>query len=256
MLHGQYICAIIPARNEAGAIGQVVTALCRLAGPHNQALIDDLIVCDNGSSDNTALIARAAGARLVEQPQPGYGIACLSAMAALSEQTDIVLFVDGDASCDPAQAERLCQALIDGADLAIGSRKLGNIAPGAMTHPQRFGNALACWLLRRLFQQTVTDLGPYRAIRRHTLEALAMADQRYGWTAEMQTKALARRYRVVEVAVDCLPRIGVSKISGTLAGVLGAGKGILSTIFRVWWQHRRAHATAPANAEKTVREPV
>ena len=250
MLDQHHISVVIPAKNEAGAIGQVVSGLFKLRGACNKPLIDDIVVCDNDSTDNTLHIARLYGARVVKQPVSGYGIACLTAMAALTEHTDIVLFVDGDHSCNPLQAHSLCQAIVDGADLAIGSRKLGHIEADAMSPAQRFGNGLACWILSQLYRQKVTDLGPYRAISKGKLDALQMHDLSFGWTVEMQAKALERNYRITEIAVDCRRRIGVSKISGTFSGVIGAGKGILSTIFKVWWQHRNSKDSAVIVLEK------
>ncbi|MBL1432118.1 MAG: glycosyltransferase family 2 protein [Gammaproteobacteria bacterium] len=239
MLNHHHISVVIPAKDEDGAIGQVVSGLLQQRNRDNEPLVDDIIVCDNGSTDNTLHIARLYGARVIKQPVAGYGIACLTAMSVLSDKTDIVLFVDGDRSCNPLQAHDLCKAIINGADLAIGSRKLGYIEADAMSTAQRFGNALACWILTALYRKQVSDLGPYRAIRKTKLDALEMQDRSFGWTVEMQAKALERNYHIKEVAVDCRRRIGVSKISGTFSGVVGAGKGILSTIFKVWWQHRR-----------------
>lgn len=254
MLNQLHISVVIPARDEDQAIGQVVSGLFKLRNSDNQRLIDDIIVCDNDSKDNTLHIARLYGARVVKQPIAGYGIACLTAMSKLSNDTDIVLFVDGDRSCNPLQAHDLCKAISDGADLAIGSRKLGYIEADAMGTAQRFGNGLACWILSRLYRTTVTDLGPYRAISKTKLDALKMQDLSFGWTVEMQAKALERHYQIKEVAVDCRRRIGVSKISGTFSGVIGAGKGILSTIFKVWWQHRRNHKISPVILSKKSSE--
>lgn len=250
MLRKHHISVIIPAKDEASAIVHVIRGLRKLDNGDNGALIDDIIVCDNGSRDGTGKLAVASGARVVRQVKSGYGIACQSAMAALSEQTDIVLFVDGDNSCNPKQAHALCQGIIEGADLVIGSRKRGQVEPGAMSFAQRFGNGLACWILSRLYGKPVTDLGPYRAIGKSKLDALAMQDTGFGWTVEMQAKALEEGFRIKEVAVDCRRRIGQSKISGTVAGVIGAGKGILLTIFKVWWQYRRRTNTTPVVLKK------
>ncbi len=243
MLNQHHISVIIPAKNEEKAIGRVVSGLSQLRNASKKPLIDDIIVCDNGSTDNTLHIARLYGARVVKQSVAGYGIACLTALAALSKHADIILFVDGDNSCNPLQAHDLCKAISDGADLAIGSRKLGYIEANAMSTAQRFGNALACWILTLLYRKKVTDLGPYRAICKTKLDALKMQDRSFGWTVEMQAKALERNYKIKEIAVDCRRRIGVSKISGTVSGVIGAGKGILSTIFKVWWQYRHYRNT-------------
>ncbi len=243
MLYSQQIAVIIPAKDEENAIGLVIKDLLSLHNNDGTSLIDRIIVCDNGSSDKTALVVKDAGAEVVKQESAGYGIACLTALAKLSDQTDIVVFIDGDYSCKAEQAFTLCQAVVDGADMVIGSRKLGFIEPGAMTLAQHFGTGLACLLLRLLYRQPVSDLGPYRAIRKTKLDSLNMQDQRFGWTVEMQAKAFAMKYKIKEVPVDCMRRIGVSKISGTLSGVIGAGKGIIGTIFKIWWQQKSSDLT-------------
>lgn len=228
----QRLWAVIPALNEEGAIGLVVNGL--LALEHNgHAVLDGIVVCDNGSTDNTAAVAKSAGATVVSQTTRGYGIACLTAIAALPKDCDIVLFVDGDDSCVPSQAMPLINALVhpeENADLVIGSRTLGDIEPGALTPPQQFGNWLASFLIRALWQVNVTDLGPYRAIKRDVLEAIDMKDETFGWTVEMQVKAIKHGYKVIERPVDAKVRIGVSKISGTVKGTILAGYCILSTI--------------------------
>ena len=160
--------AVVPARNEADNIGEVVRELLALRDGARR-LIDDFVVCDNGSTDATSQRAREAGARVVHQERPGYGIACLTAIDAL-EPVDVVLFTDGDRSFEAAQCVGLIEAIAAGADLAVGSRALGRMEPGALSVAQRTGNRLAGFLIRLLWGQRVTDLGPYRAIRNDALE--------------------------------------------------------------------------------------
>ena len=227
--------AVVPARDEAGNIGTVVRELLALRDGA-QPLIDDFVVCDNGSTDATAQRAAAAGARVVHQPRPGYGIACLTAIDAL-EPVDVVLFTDGDRSFEARQCVRLLEAVAAGADLAVGSRALGRMEPGALTLPQRAGNRLAGLLIRLLWGRRVTDLGPYRAIRSDALGLIDMRDEAYGWTIEMQIKAMQRNLVVVERPVDTYRRrFGRSKVGGTLRGVLGASAGILSMLVKLRWR--------------------
>ncbi len=226
--------AVIPACNEEGNIGAVVESLLALREPSGRRLIDDLVVCDNGSADGTAGEARAAGARVTYEAHPGYGRACLRGIAAL-DPVDAVLFVDGDQSVDVGQCAALLTALVEGADLAIGSRTLGQVEPGAMSVPQVLGNRVASWLIRLLWGQRVSDLGPFRAIRSDALQRLGMRDTAYGWTVEMQVRAIQTGLNIVETPVDCRQRrIGKSKVGGTVRGVVGAGMGIISRILRLW----------------------
>lgn len=233
MHRGLRVGVVIPARDEEGAIGSVVAGLAALTDPEGRPVVDDLVVCDNGSRDRTAARARAAGARVVLEEQPGYGIACRTAIAAL-HPVDVALFTDGDGSFLPRQALRLLDAVADGADLAIGSRALGHRQPGALSFPQRAGNRVAALLIRLRWGQRITDLGPYRAIRRTALESLGMRDEAYGWTVEMQVRAIRAGLRVAEVPVDALRRLGGrSKVGGTVRGVIGASVGILGTIAKL-----------------------
>jgi glycosyltransferase involved in cell wall biosynthesis len=232
------IYVIIPARDEAQAIAQVVLNLLNLTNAGGDQIIDTVVVCDNGSIDNTAAIARAAGAVVVSQTQAGYGIACLTALAK-SKEADIVLFIDGDNAFRAQQAIALLDAIVNGADLAIGSRKLGCMENNALTMPQRFGNWLAGRLIKYLWGQTVTDLGPFRAISQTALQRLAMTDTSYGWTVEMQVKAIQLGMTIEERPVDTYRRVGHSKISGTVKGTIGAGVGILSMIARLRWRQFR-----------------
>ena len=230
---GLRVGAVIPARDEQDNIAVVVGDLRALRGDGGGALIDDVVVCDNGSTDATAQRARAAGARVVSEPTPGYGIACLTAIAAL-EDVDVVLFVDGDQAFDVRQATRLLEAISEGADLVIGSRVLGRMQPGALSLPQIVGNRVAGALISLLWGQRVTDLGPFRVIRRCALAALDMQDETYGWTVEMQIKAIQRKMRVAEVPVDSRRRPhGKSKVGGTVKGVVGASIGILGMIMKL-----------------------
>ena len=232
MYEGMTVGVVIPARDEEGNIGDVVGGLLGLREDTGARIVDDLVVCDNGSTDATADRAREAGARVAVESIPGYGRACLTAIAAL-RAVDVVLFVDGDRSCGEGQARDLLRAIADGADLAIGSRVLGRMEPGALSLPQIAGNGVASVLIRLLWGHRVSDLGPFRAIRSVALRALDMRDTAYGWTVEMQIKAIQRHLRVVEVPVDSLRRrFGRSKVGGTVRGVFGASAGILGTIVR------------------------
>ena len=239
MLNDQHISVVIPALNEEGAIGLVVSEVLSLRNQENQQLIDDVVVCDNGSTDRTAEVAMEQGARVVTQPTPGYGIACLTAIAHL-KSTDIVLFIDGDHSCVTDQALRILKpfSIHSQTDLVIGSRTLGVMEAGSLTLPQRFGTALATFLIRGIWGARVTDLGPFRAIRFQALKQLNMNDTTFGWTVEMQVKAIQQDLTMEEVPVDSIRRIGVSKISGTVKGVIGAGIGIVSMIGRLWWAQK------------------
>ena len=241
MYKGLTIGVVIPARDEADNIGAVVGGLLDLHEESGQRVIDDVVVCDNGSADATAQQARSAGARVVVEDTPGYGIACLTALAAL-RPVDVVLFVDGDQSCETGQAVDLLRAIAGGADMVVGSRALGRMEPGALSAPQIAGNRVASLLIRLLWGKTVTDLGPFRAIRADALRRLDMRDRSYGWTVEMQVKAIQMDLRLVETPVDSLRRrFGRSKVGGTVKGVIGASIGILGMIVRL-----RCRRSAPS----------
>ncbi|MEW5963927.1 MAG: glycosyltransferase family 2 protein [Pseudomonadota bacterium] len=235
MREGKRIGVVIPARDEEAAIGKVVAAV--------PAWVDAIVVADNGSRDRTADVARATGAIVVAEPSPGYGAACLAGLAALPA-SDIVVFLDGDYSDFPEDMDLLVDPIVAGAaDLVIGSRVLGRAERGALTPQQRLGNGLATWLIRLIWRARYTDLGPFRAIRRDALERLAMGDRDFGWTVEMQIKAAEAGLTHIEVPVRYRPRIGTSKISGTLLGTLRAGTKILTIIAR--------HALRGAMARQT-----
>ena len=220
------VVVIIPALNEEDAIVRVLADIPPLA--------DEVIVVDNGSVDDTPSRAAAGGARVVSEPRRGYGQACLTGIAALPDDTEYVVFLDGDFSDYPDDMNHIVAPLQAGtADLVIGSRVLGEREPGALLPQARFGNALATLLIYWLYGVRYTDLGPFRAIRRDALQRIGMVDRNFGWTVEMQVKAARLGLRAVEVPARYRRRhAGVSKVTGTISGSLGAGWKILLTIFR------------------------
>ena len=225
------IHVIIPAYNEEKSIKQVITAIPR-------QLVTEVIVVNNNSTDQTAQVARAAGATVLYAPEPGYGNACLTGIKyslekPVAARPHIIVFVDGDYSDYPEEMPLLVQPILKNqADLVIGSRALGHREKGAMLPQQIFGNWLATSLLKLFYGATFTDLGPFRAIRTSALVQLNMQDRTYGWTVEMQLKAAKLKLRCVEVPVTYRKRIGFSKISGTVKGTFLAGYKIITTIFR------------------------
>lgn len=251
MIAQKKVSVVIPALNEELAIAKVVKDFLSQKNSSGLPLIDEVVVCDNGSTDDTAMIASENGARVVYQAEGGYGIACQTAIAHLEYQ-GIVLFVDGDDSCLASQAIDLLSSLVDknDVDMVIGSREQGDIEAGALTLPQRFGNRLATVLMALLWGYRASDLGPYRAIHYSALTSLQMRDRRFGWTIEMQIKAAQQGMTITEVPVNSTRRIGTSKISGTLSGVIGAAKGILGTIFKLrWLQFRKRSCCMPAQTK-------
>ena len=221
------IALVIPALNEEQALAKLLDEL-------PPSLFARVIVVDNGSTDATVAVARRGGAEVVEEPRRGYGRACLAGLARLGLDTDIVVFMDADGSDVPAEAARLIEPIFRGeADLVIGSRALGGAEPGSLRWAQRWGNRLAVGLIRLFYGFRYTDLGPFRAIRWRSLQTLDMRDTNFGWTVEMQVKALQRGLRVAERPVSYRVRIGKSKISGTIGGTVKAGIKILWTIARL-----------------------
>jgi glycosyltransferase involved in cell wall biosynthesis len=221
---GLRIGVVIPTRNEAQALPAVLRAM--------PAFVDAVAIGDYRSSDGTPRIGRDQGAIVVDVESPGYGRACLAAIAALPP-VDIIVFVDGDAADDLSAMTRLVEPIVDGqADFTLGSRVLGQRESGALTPQQIFGNWLACSLIRLVWGARFTDLGPFRAISRGAFERLAMADLNFGWTVEMQIKAARLRLRTQEIPTDYKRRIGVSKVSGTVSGAVRAGVKILWVIGR------------------------
>lgn len=219
---------IIPALNEEEALPATLARVPR-------SLFRLILVADNGSTDRTAEVARAAGAHVVVEPRRGYGAACLRALAALPAEIDAVVFLQADGSEDPAEAAQLLAPIYeDRADLVIGSRTLGRAEPGALAPHQALGNRVATALIRWFYGRTYTDLGPFRAIRRAALERLGMRDRTYGWTVEMQIRALQHGLRVLEVPVTYRPRAaGQGKVSASLTASVRAGCKIIWTVLRL-----------------------
>jgi hypothetical protein len=231
--HASRITVIIPALNEAGNIRQLVEEVRRTVAAH-------VIVVDNGSTDVTADEARAGGAVVATEPRRGYGYACAAGVAAATD-ADILVFLDGDYSFLPQELPRLLEPILAGrADMALGSRELGHIEPGAMPLHQRFGNWLVSRLMNRLYGLAITDLGPYRAIRRSLLAQLDMQEMTYGWPTEMIVKGARQGARIVEAPVSYHSRrAGRSKVSGTLRGTLLAARYILGVTLRYAGRPRR-----------------
>lgn len=239
------VAVIIPALNEAGNIDRLVREILSLAIPGTALSV---WVVDNGSSDDTAGRAAAAGAHVLREPHRGYGFACAAgAREATQAGAGVLVFLDGDYSSLPSELPQVVQPILnDDCDLVQGSRLLGCIVPGAMPPQQLLGNRLAAWLIRRLFGAAVTDLGPYRALRPATLQRLDLREFSYGWTAEMTVKAARLGLRICEPPVTfARRRAGRSKVSGTLRGTLLAGWFILGVTLR--------HALAPAAASTSNR---
>ena len=224
------IDVIIPAYNEEKSIPKVIADIPKL--------VRHIVVANNNSTDRTGEVAKAAGAEVVFEVQKGYGKACLTAMDWIKNQEiqpDIVVFLDGDYSDFPEEMIGLIAPILEGkADLVIGSRALGQRESGSMTAPQVFGNWLATTMMKYIQGAKFSDLGPFRAIVWGKLLALNMVDQNFGWTIEMQIKAHKASLRYTEVPVNYRKRIGVSKVSGTVKGVIGAGYKIIFTIFKYW----------------------
>jgi glycosyltransferase involved in cell wall biosynthesis len=220
---------IIPAYNEQDSIGLVLKDI-------PSTLVREVVVVNNNSTDNTAEVARSAGATVLDEPRPGYGSACLKGIDFVSKKDvkpDIVTFLDGDYSDHPEEMQKILEPLNDEKiDLVIGSRATGNREKGSMMPQQVFGNWLATRLMRLFYGVKYTDLGPFRAIRYAKLMGLGMVDTNYGWTVEMQVKAAKAHYVFAEVPVSYRKRVGVSKVSGTIKGTFMAGVKIIYTIFK------------------------
>lgn len=221
------IAVIIPARNEEQSIGQVVRDI-----PKSE--VSEIVVVDNGSTDRTADVARAAGATVVSESRAGYGYACLAGIAhVVPSAPGVVVFLDGDYSDYPAELPLVAGPILRGeTDMVIGSRITGKREPGAMLPQAIVGNWIACTLIRLFWGYRFTDLGPFRAVRMDALQRMKMSDPTYGWTVEMQIKATKMKLRSIEVPVSYRKRIGVSKVTGTVGGTIKASAKILYTIAR------------------------
>ncbi|MFT6843842.1 MAG: glycosyltransferase involved in cell wall biosynthesis [Flavobacteriales bacterium] len=225
------IDVIIPAFNEQGSIGKVVSDIPK-------ALVREIIVVNNNSTDQTEKVALDVGATVILDSRRGYGSACLKGLAhvrAKEIKPDIVVFLDGDYSDHPEEMTLLVNPILNNKmDMVIGSRALGKREKGSMMPQQKFGNWLATSLLKLLYKISYTDLGPFRAITWTALEKLNMQDTNFGWTVEMQLKAAKQKMNITETPVSYRKRIGVSKIAGTLKGTILAGYKIIFTIFKYW----------------------
>ncbi|MBT8222468.1 MAG: glycosyltransferase family 2 protein [Eudoraea sp.] len=222
------IRVVIPAFNEENSISKVIEEL--------PELVSEVIVVNNNSTDQTAAVARKAGATVLTETRMGYGYACLKGLNYIAEQSktpDIIVFIDGDYSDYPQELPKIVDPIMEGAvDFVIGARVKSLREKGSMTPQQVFGNKLATFLMRVFFGAKFTDLGPFRAIRYDKLLQLNMEDKTYGWTVEMQLKALKQKLAYIEVPVRYKKRIGVSKVSGTVKGTIFAGMKILGWIFK------------------------
>ena len=229
MINDQNIVVIIPAFNEQNSVGKVIADIPK-------KIVNEIIVVYNNSNDLTSVKALQAGATVLDEPNQGYGNACLKGLAYLKElknKPDIVIFIDADYSDFPEEIEQLIAPILNGDyDMVIGSRALGKRERGSMTPQQIFGNWLATTLLKLLYKVNYTDLGPFRAINYDKLLEIDMIDKTYGWTVEMQLKAAKLKLRTTEIPVKYRVRIGHSKVSGTLKGTIGAGYKIITTIFK------------------------
>jgi glycosyltransferase involved in cell wall biosynthesis len=233
------ISVIIPTHNEASAIGRVLADVPR-------DLVTEIIVVDSNSSDGTPGIAEKLGARVLLEPRRGYGRACLTGLSS-AHDPDIVVFLDGDYSDRAAELPILLAPILEGrADITLGSRLSRESNPGALPWHQAFGNRLAAALIRFLYNVKITDLGPFRAGRAEVLRQLELEETTYGWAVEMILKGALGGFRVVEVPVSYYPRIGKSKISGTLKGTVGAGWFIITLIVRYYFRRQNVAGQRPA----------
>lgn len=226
------VSVIIPTHNEAQAIGRVIADL-----PSD--LVSEVIVVDSNSMDGTPDVAQKAGARVIQEPRRGYGRACLTGIAT-AENPDVVVFLDGDYSDRPSELPILLAPIIEGrADITLGSRLRSESNDGALPWHQASGNRLAAGLIKILYGVKITDLGPFRAARADVIRKLALKEETYGWAVEIILKGALAGFRIVEVPVSYYPRIGKSKISGTLKGTIGAGWFILSRIVVYSFRRRK-----------------
>ena len=233
------VSVVIPTHNEAQSIGRVLADL-------PTELVTEVLVVDSNSTDGTPEIASKMGARVLHEPRRGYGRACLTGLAAASSP-DVIVFLDGDYSDRPDELTLLLTPIFDGrADITLGSRLGKQNVHGALPWHAAFGNRLAAVLIRFLYGLRISDLGPFRAGRADVLRGLDLQENTYGWAVEIILKGTLAGFRIVEVPVSYYPRIGKSKISGTLRGTVGAAWFILFLIVRYSFRHRRAAAPRPA----------
>jgi glycosyltransferase involved in cell wall biosynthesis len=233
------VSVIIPTHNEAQAIGRVLADL----PPH---LVTEVIVVDSNSTDGTPELARKMGAHVLQEPRRGYGRACLTGLAN-TENPDVVVFLDGDYSDRPSELPMILAPIMEGrADITLGSRLSGKSNAGALPWHQSLGNRVAASLISLLYGVKLSDLGPFRAARADALRALGLEEATYGWAVEMILKGAIAGFRIVEVSVSYYPRIGKSKIGGTLKGTVGAAWFILSRIVRYYFRRRRTGTPRPA----------
>ncbi len=237
------VSVVIPTHNEAESIGRVLADLQSESAPD---IVTEVLVVDSNSTDGTAEIASRMGARVLHEPRRGYGRACLTGLANATTP-DVVVFLDGDYSDRPAELPLLLAPIIEGcADITLGSRLGKQRISGALPWHQTFGNRLAAFLIRFLYGLKISDLGPFRAARADVLRQLGLQETTYGWAVEIILKGTLGGFRIVEVPVSYYPRIGKSKISGTLKGTVGAAWFILSLIVRYYFRHRRGGTPRPA----------
>jgi glycosyltransferase involved in cell wall biosynthesis len=233
------VSVIIPTHNEAESIGRVLADL-----PAD--MVTEVVVVDSNSTDGTPEIASKMGARVLHEPRRGYGRACLTGLAN-TQNPDVVVFLDGDYSDRPSELPIILAPILEGrADITLGSRFGHKSNPGALPWHQSFGNRLAAGLIRLLYGPRISDLGPFRAVRADVLRRLALQENTYGWAVEIILKGALGGFRIVEVPVSYYPRIGKSKISGTLRGTVGAAWFILFLIVRYYFRRRRAGMPRPA----------
>ena len=234
MYKGRQISVIIPALNEEASIANVINALPK-------DIVDEIIVVDNGSNDSTSSVAKNAGARVVKEEVRGYGAACQKGISCAAV-SDIMVILDADYSDYPERIRLLLDPIIEqDFDLVLGSRILGNAEKGSLSLPQVIGNKLAVYLIFKLTGFKFTDMGPFRAIKAGKIRDLRMIDKNFGWNVEMQIKAVKQGLRIKEVPVDYRNRIGKSKISGTISGVVKAGIKITTSVFRYAWMSGNSH---------------
>jgi glycosyltransferase involved in cell wall biosynthesis len=233
------VSVVIPTHNEAQSIGYVLADL-------PTELVTEVLVVDSNSTDGTPEIAAKMGARVIHEPRRGYGRACLTGIAA-ANGPDIVVFLDGDYSDRPSEMSLLLAPIMEGrADITLGSRLGKQNVRGALPWHQTFGNRLAAFMIRLLYGLRISDLGPFRAARADVLRRLQLQENTYGWAVEIILKGALGGFRITEVPVSYYPRIGKSKIGGTLRGTVGAAWFILSLIVRYYFRHRRTGMPRPA----------